>query len=218
MKKLLALLVVLLLATGAFAQDINISAGAEIDYNYMLIGFGTDPNDNTIVFNALSIGAYVDITYVSIGVSYIFSIGDPTGAVYVDGTKDEVNSDLFTAIMEKTSISYLAITALGKYPFDVGGVTIFPMLGLEYILNLSMEQDGTDMKDTMTDEQKDSLNDLFILGGVGADFNITESIYARVLALFAFNLTPDSPLGIMGGAENEWGWTVKAGVAIGYRF
>jgi hypothetical protein len=218
MKKLLALLVVLLLATGAFAQDINISAGAEIDYNYLLIGLGTDPVDDTIVFNALSIGAYVDITYVSIGVSYIFSIGDPTGAVYVDGTKDDAASDALTSTIEKTSISYLAITALGKYPFDVGGVTIFPMLGLEYILNLSLEQDGNDLKDTMTDEEKDSLNDLFILGGVGADFNITESIYARVLALFAFNLTPDSPESIAGGVENEWGWIIKAGVAIGYRF
>jgi hypothetical protein len=58
------------------------------------------------------------------------------------------------------------------------------------------------------------------LAGVCADFNITESIYARVMAIFAYNLTPDSSAGlqIIGDPDNEWGWGIKGGVAIRYMF
>jgi hypothetical protein len=73
-------------------------------------------------------------------------------------------------------------------------------------------------KDDMGDDELEAINDLYILAGVCADFNITESIYARVMAIFSYNLTPDHAMGVGDDPDREWGWGVKGGFAIGYMF
>jgi opacity protein-like surface antigen len=219
MKKLLALLVVLLLATGAFAQDINISAGATVNYIFWDAGAldAAPPNDVEENWSFISIGAFVDVTYAMFSVSYAFSLGGPNVILSVDGTKDDAASEANTTNAEKYAAGYLVITALGKYPIDVGGVTIFPMLGVEYQLNLSLTDDGNDQKDGFTDDQNASLNDFYILGGLGADFNVAENIYIRAMVLYAYNLTPDTPF-TAGGDFTEWGWNIKGGISVGFMF
>jgi hypothetical protein len=222
MKKIIGLLVVLLLSTGAFAQDISISAGAAVNFMYWVNSQSDDSGgpevNQDMGWSALSAGAFVDLTYVMVNLSYAFTLGSPGVTISVDGTKDNAASDAATAAAEDYSASYLVITVLGKYPFDVGGVVIFPMLGAEYQLNLTLYDDDTDLKDTFSDDADASLNDLYLLAGVGADFDITESLYARVMALFSYCLTPDNPGNYDDDDIVKWGWNIKAGVCIGYRF
>ncbi|MBN1798859.1 MAG: hypothetical protein JW822_09790 [Spirochaetales bacterium] len=222
MKKIIGLLLILLLSTGAFAQDISISAGAGINFVYWVTAQSDDSGGPEVNFemgwSALTGGVFVDLTYVMVNLSYAFTLGGPGATISVDGTKDDAASDAQTTLMEDMSASYLIITVLAKYPFDMGGVVIFPMLGAEYQLNLSLYDDDTDLKDGYSDEQNASLNDLYILAGVGADFDITESLYARVMALFSYSLTPENPGNYDDDDIVKWGWNIRAGVCIGYRF
>jgi hypothetical protein len=217
MKKLLIAAAIMLLAAGAFTQDMSLSAGVQANFFYQEGAYNDGPLDYVASYPALGIGAYVDLTYAMISLNYAFTVGDFTGTVYNDGEKDDGASEAFTDLMEGMAASYLVITALGRYPIDLGGVTLSPMLGLEYQLNLTLTRDGDDIKDDLSDEDKEKLNDLFVLGGVCADFNIMESIYIRVLALFAYNLTPDNP-GNPPDPDAEWGWGVRGGIAVGYMF
>jgi hypothetical protein len=114
---------------------------------FVLNGFGTDPVDIDITYNLIAVGAFVDITYAMISVNYAFNMGAPAGTYYIDGEKDDTNTDMLNDGMEDIAVSYLIITALGKYPFNLGGVVISPMLGLEYQLNLTVTDDGEDVKD-----------------------------------------------------------------------
>jgi hypothetical protein len=220
MKKCLTAIALMLLATGAFTQDMSLSAGAQVNYMFILNGFGTDPDDVDLTYHIVSAGAFVDITYVMVSVNYAFNLGPPIGTAYVDGDKNDANTDALNDQLDKIAVSYLVITALGKYPFNVGGMVISPMIGLEYQLNLTLTDDGEDQKDDLDDDEVAALNDLYILAGACADFNIGENLYLRVMALFAYNLTPDSAAGLsmMGDPDDEWGWSIKGGVAIGYMF
>jgi hypothetical protein len=222
MKKIIGLLVIILLSSGAFAQDISMSAGALIDFMYWVNAESNDsggPEVNTeIGWTALSLGAFVDLTYVMVNLTYTFTIGAPTATVSEDGTKNDAASDAQTEFMEDYSASYLVITVLGKYPFDVGGVVIFPMLGAEYQLNLTLYDGDNDQKDGLSDDEIATLNDLYVLAGIGADFDIMESLYCRVTALFSYCLTPDNYGNYDDDDIVKWGWNIKAGVAIGYRF
>jgi hypothetical protein len=60
----------------------------------------------------------------------------------------------------KMTYNYFSLGLLGKYPIDLGGFTLFPMLGFEYNIFLSgkMSADGESV--TL---KRSPLNDMFIL-------------------------------------------------------
>ncbi len=78
------------------------------------------------------------------------------------------------------TLTYLTFGAFGKYPYKLGSLTVFPLLGLEYKLNLAAEDaDGNDLKKDATSKEKSDLNELWIKAGAGADFKISEKVYVR---------------------------------------
>ena len=80
-----------------------------------------------------------------------------------------------------------SFSVLGKYPFDLGAFTIFPLAGLGLRIPLGEWLDGT----RIPSEYRMNPN-LFLSFGGGADFNIAAvpGLFVRPSLLFNFNFRP----------------------------
>jgi small nuclear ribonucleoprotein (snRNP)-like protein len=109
--------------------------------------------------------AFVDLTYIQVSVGYMFidTIGSVTSTV--NGSTSEGKAGY--------SYSYMTLAAYLKYPFSVGPVKLFPLLGIDYRLNLVYtDDDHNDLKSTLTSQQQADLNEIWIEAGAGIDVSI----------------------------------------------
>ena len=117
----------------------------------------------------------------------------------------------------------LGFGILGKYPFNFGKVTAFPLMGVEYRLALSVkDKDGNIIDDIPgADDASSDYSALWFQLGGGVDYALTDALYLRGSALYGIRLAnkvetnevdddPDA------SARLGHGLTVK--VAIGYKF
>jgi len=231
LKKTIAILVIFVcVGTALSAQNIGISfgGGALLDWNF---GNGTkykftkdaadlsstqyspfsggDRKVDDTDYNGLrnmSFGgfAFLDVTYAELDVS--FAYGALTGV-------SRKNKDASKTV-DADSILQLGFTLLGKYPVNLGSITVFPLLGVGYNIVLShskmvypyngpvFDKDGnpeyeSDGKTLKSVEHKISeWNQFSILAGGGFDYNINKNVYIRFSALaqirFASKLMRDS--------------------------
>ena len=186
MKKSISILVLLaLVASGAFAQAFSLSAGGGVQFD---LGVPTsDYLDGVDMF----IGGHVffDATYAELGagVGY-YRLTDP---------------ELYGAA--------LRFSLLGKYPFDLGGFSLFPLLGIRFSVPLNMSYDGNSVDEF---EVGDYVRFGFQVGA-GADFPLGRSVFMRTSLLFNLDLFAPGEDPFDDGLYSL-GPTVKVGV--GYRF
>jgi hypothetical protein len=214
MKTWLAVLALVLIAATAFTLDFSV--GVAVDYQPFSQSISADPEKDTYRFQQLGAGAFVDGTYFLIGADFVFTIANPSGSVYYNGVKDPVDSADLTAAMAGTKISFLDLTALGKYPFRLGAVTLAPAIGVSYMVNMALTQNGEDLKADMSKNDRNSMSDLFVVGGLIVSFSITKSIFVGVNGLFGWNLTPKFWPDELGGTKYS-GWKIKAGLSASYK-
>jgi len=215
MKKRIAILVALaLVATGAFAQ-FSMSTGGGLLANPSFNN-GVDIEgggvSGSVGLDITSIGgfAFFDVTYVELDVSFAYGIATmyTKGAAVDSGTDD-------------TNIMSVGFTLLGKYPINLGKITIFPLLGVEYNLVL-WEKDG------MGDGYKPmDLSQLGFQGGVGLDFGLTNKLFLRAETLFQLRLPnkvmndtadeSDKSLGSYGNADATFGMGPVIKVGVGFK-
>jgi len=219
MKKLALIFIVLLSMGTLFAEGTGglIGAGVFADYQMLMQGMSLSPMDESFTINSINFGVLVDATYAVLNVSYATSIGDPSGEIKVSGTKDQTQSDLLTAAMKGLVATYIDVQLLGKYPINLGSVTLAPAAGIDYMLNLGYTQNGTDLKASLSDTDKTKLNDIYIMVGAIADFNITQNMVIGLKALYGFNVTPDYP-GLYPSGIIFSGSKIDAGLRFVYKF
>ncbi|RPJ08921.1 MAG: hypothetical protein EHM28_02995 [Spirochaetaceae bacterium] len=210
MKKFLVLALICILATSAFAQDIKFGAGISLDYMPMFQNLTVDVADTDVntSMNLLGVSAYFDASFVSLAVGYAFTMGGSTddGRVFGVDVDNETNDDF--------TMSMFTITLLGKYPFDMGGWYLFPMVGIEYSIMIMYSGDGGDTN-MVGETGYDDMNDIVLLGGVGAAFMVDKFVIAPKV-LFIYNLTP-APVEDPDPAEiSQWG--IAIGINVGYMF
>jgi len=185
MKKLgLVLVLVAFVASGVFAQfAMSFGAGGILD---MSLGNGYEYNiteKTTVAFDNTSFGGFVffDITYAEIELDYLYgTIGNT-----VNG-KDQGKT--FSGVFNQ-----LGIGIMGKYPIDLGIMTLFPMIGINYNMVSSYEIDGKEYsKVTGADLKSYTISEYFsqlgILAGVGADFTLTDQLFLRAEVQFHLRL------------------------------
>jgi len=119
-----------------------------------------DPAKQSVSFGVL---AFVDATYAQLSLGYTMAFGGTTniyGSAYGTTTVDAtVPFDFDT--------TYLAFTALAKYPFKVGRTTLFPLVGVEYDLDLTYtNSSGSNLKSSLASPQ--DANQLWIRAGGGS--------------------------------------------------
>ena len=164
MKKIYCIgLCLALVKIAAFAQDIDFSAGGGALF---AMGFAQPGGDRGLKLREMDPGAYV----------------------FFDATFHEVSLNVFKGFHKATfdaaggtgtstrtfDITYMSLEVCGKYPIALGSVTIFPLLGFEFMFCLSAPG---------LPEEFDSkvwyFNAMWLKLGVGADFALTKKLYLR---------------------------------------
>jgi len=201
MKKSISLLVLLaLVAGGAFAAGFGLSVGGGliVDYSggngykvsydgpaYFASRYG---ETETVKYNNTSFGFYgfFDATYVEIDIGYARGSIKP---------KYQGFSGL------SIGANQLFISLLGKYPIELakGKFVIFPLLGVSYNRVISASVIGFTM------DEPGKLSQFGIQGGVGLDFNLTKKLFLRAETLIQVRL----PNSYMNDEKDDAEKTVK---------
>ncbi|MFP4378077.1 MAG: hypothetical protein ACLFP4_13620, partial [Spirochaetales bacterium] len=179
MKRFMVVLAVLAISGTAFGQGIDVAVGIDVPISLMTqddeLTDGTLTATDRFAFTLIGASAFVDATYVELGVGYIVNIGD------VDYTYIEDGSEIGTDTVD-LKVSYIQVGLAGKYPIAINDTTVFsPRLGLDYLLNLtaSSEDEGI-TKEDFTEEAQAELNELFLQIGGDIDVGVAESVFIRI--------------------------------------
>jgi hypothetical protein len=197
---------------------LSLGAGAALDLTTWgdlkgnVSGFSAEVKEE---MKPIDIKAFVDFTYLQVSAGYIM-VNGATGTI-------GIGSALSTMDL-KGILTYVSFAGYLKYPFHVGAVTVFPLLGVEYKLNLtSKDGSGNDVKSTMTSQQQADLNELWIEGGAGMDFTLGP-FYIRPEVLIGFKPLSTTDNDTISAAESS-GWTsvsfnyftVNLNILVGYK-
>jgi len=195
-KRILVVLGLMVCIVGpAFAiPDFRLSAGTGLFFDGTGLG-GIEASNSSFdhpveikwINTAFSGFIFFDATFAELSLG--FSRGDSQIQIYRTG------GDLSDEYFDK-SLTNLNISLLGKYPFWITPrFSIFPLLGIDYLLALSMEDKGGSHKndENLTNSQGGPLlagdfNSLSLKLGMGLDYLFTERIFLRFNALGGLRL------------------------------
>ena len=230
-KKLVSVLAVAVLSA-TFVFAIDLSAGGGFDFSYLSQSVktsgspfpGVEINGKySMSMMQMGVNGFFDAQYVTAKLGIAFNVGNPKisysitqKALGIENTKSD------SVVLEKTSFTYLDFALLGKYPFKVGIAKIYPLLGFDFRINVSAKSDGEDMRENMTSEQKNALNQYYFVLGLGSDIYVMDKLFIRPTALFGIQMNPakDNPF-LKGSAnltvKNGFNYMINAGLSVGYQ-
>ncbi|MDR1307316.1 MAG: hypothetical protein LBK74_07060 [Treponema sp.] len=242
MKKYIVLALIVLLSAGAvFADDYGFSVGGGFsfvfDYTTATLNYDVPANafpgqtmrieeSKKQTIKEFNYGGYLffDAKYVEFVLTLAGGPADitveyPTLVAQSPGNEEEVTST-------KTSFN-MGFSVLGKYPFTLGPVTLFPLAGIDYIVYLTGTYPKADLQKTNGVHRNVAadFNTLWFKFGGGVDIPVMEKLFVRVEALYGFGLENKFQKNGEDEAEKQygevdWGWvngpTVRVGV--GYKF
>lgn len=195
--------ITIIAAFQAYAIEIDLSAGAGLRISSLNRNAKADGAD-VIQWNAtrgfIAPEIFIDATYLEASFGYSLMLGG--SAKYI------VNGDVIDDNPINERYAYFAMGLLGKYPFDVSGIRVFPLLGCEFLINtLLRDADGNDLREGMTDDQIADLNSVWISAGAGADIDISKDLYIRPKIIIGF--------AFLNGADRD---EIDAYEAMGYAY
>jgi hypothetical protein len=205
MKKIsLILLLVVLVTAGAFAKEglFALGGGAffDMDWNH-----GVEAGGDFIGKNSKNFGGYafLDIKYLELNAGMAYGVIQ--GVLKGSGSSTHVDLD---------NQFQVGFSLLGKYPFGIGPISLFPLLGV----SCNMVLPGDKIKD---------MSQFGFLGGAGVDIKL-KKLFLRGELLFNIRL-PNNEMSdlrdflnaLPGSAQDAkttfgLGPTIKVG--LGYRF
>jgi len=191
-KVVVALLMAAIVTGGAFAIDLSAGIGGAFSGIFQTYNWTDDGKDfldafdiEKDAFNQNNIGggffAYFDASYVMLSFGMSFFDNSPANK---DAKKWMDDNKI------KNSATFIDIGLYGKFPIDLDGLTLFPMLGGEVKLPIAMATtvDGEKFKYTNDDgDEVSPMPDhttLWLKVGVGADIPLSEQMYLRFMGLY----------------------------------
>ena len=154
MKRILTILFILTISVSAFSLGISAGVGADAAYGWSTLSttFGGTTSTMTISDVPLNFKGFIDFTYVEASVGYMMVNG------YTSITKP---ANTTTNSTDKTGS--LSLSLMAKYPFNLGPVTLFPLAGFQYVMNLSAtDSSGHDQKAAMSADNKANLDQFWL--------------------------------------------------------
>jgi hypothetical protein len=238
-KIILALFLTVFVVMGAFAEfgmsvgggvfsDLSFNNGSKMETTYP--SSYPDPLKNrtdTVSggFRNMSFGAFgfFDITYAEIGGYFAYGL-----TTYVSETKEGTKDPVKTGPTDTGGVLQFGFSFLGKYPVDMGSVTIFPLVGFDYNIVLSADTKLRGIYNAI------DLSQLGFLAGIGSDVKLGGPLFIRLEGLLhlrlptkvakaqkeaadlIYNATPNPKPSIK--TSNTMGFGPQVKVAIGYKF
>jgi opacity protein-like surface antigen len=125
--------------------------------------------------------AFFDATFAELSVAY--NSGGAT--VKPETTLPAAASAFLSGLLDEYELSYKALdlSLMAKYPFSLGAFTLFPLLGLDYLLVLSVKDEHGIGLDNPGD-----YNSFSFQLGLGADYAFGRALYVRGEFLYSFQL------------------------------
>ena len=212
MKKVLIAVLLLGLAIGASALDMSAGAGAAPNFTSGTYNFPSLHGDISLHSTPVNFVAFFDATYVQISAGYMFVNG---------GTATSSGTTLSMPV--GGSASYLSFAAYVKYPFAFGSFSVFPLLGIEYKLNLTYTDGNGNDKSSLSSQQQADLNEIWFEAGAGADFSFGR-FYVRPEMFFGFKPLSTTDNNNVSSTSQTFGtpvtltWlTVNVELLVGYK-
>jgi len=213
---LIALLMVVSVATFVSAQKIDMMAGIQGSYIPWNIT-GDSSGSGSFDMSLMDFGVFVDATYVRVDIAFGFNVSD-----MLITSKNSSGTVEYVYTNTNISVSVFSISIVGKYPIEATkGVNLWPALGFGYDMMLSIKS-----KDGKIDYAKDGygyfkfddMSDLYLLLGLGGDIAVSDNLAIVPMLLYGLNLTPkitkeDTP------ASVTWsGYKFVLSLGVGYKF
>jgi hypothetical protein len=197
-KKIVFAAFLLVLATAVFAADFGISVGGGAILGGNFTKSETDPTNMVVQKTALAYetnafvaGAFlfVDATYAELSAAYFAEIGKVTGVSHT--VTDSLGSSFYAedngkhADADQDYLSHVIIVdLLGKYPFVLNEkFTVFPALGVGLKFPIAGNENS--------DKEHDVTWGVVGKAGAGLDFSLTQALFLRCEALFAYQFASD---------------------------
>jgi hypothetical protein len=196
------------------------SAGGRIFYNGMFrtldtkVGQGSESVSSDI--NGFGIGGFFDATYVEIGMDFIFSSYKYTYSRHGYYTESgEVEQKL----------THFGFSIIGKYPFVLEKLTVFPLLGIDYQIFISGSKNNGDTLSRDDLGYYDDEYDVFSVAvGGGLDYTLVGKLYLRGELLFNFKVldSKSESMARYDSKENSeafslFTWGPRVSVGVGYK-
>ncbi|MDR2597429.1 MAG: hypothetical protein LBC76_08950 [Treponema sp.] len=236
-KIILALLLAAFIAGGAFAQMMEMSVGGGLLFDFSgnnglkiettnppaPFGDGKSRSDYT-GFRNTSFGAFAffDVTYAEIDTYFAYGLMSIVGE-----TKEGTASAKKSNPVDAGGALQFGFSMLGKYPVDLGGVTIFPLVGFDYNIVLSADSKLRGNGKAMDFSQ------FGFLAGVGTDIKMSGPLFLRLEGLLHMRFPPkifkDTKTAVdltsvlyeaFGGkfsAKTTWGFGPQIKAAVGFK-
>jgi hypothetical protein len=141
-------------------------------------------------------------------------------------TSDNVTNPDGLPDMSRISLNF---GVFGKYPFDLGAINIFPLLGIDYDLTVTAKFTRPDGRELPLDgkngrpDNAGEMSALWVKAGAGIDYDFSDNMYIRASILYGIRTSnkleadnAERDKNINAQARTGHGVTVKAGV--GARF
>ncbi len=215
--KPLALAAVLLLASLAAplstgALGLSYGGGGSLNFSPVTFSgvYGGTPSQVTSQASATAV-QFFDATYIMVQVGYFLNRGstEPTSAI-------TPTTSGFAAMLTGLSLGLAA-----RLPIRIGPVEVFPLIGVEYVLNLSYTDDrGDDLRATLSASTA-FLDELWLKGGLGVDV-LLGSLFLRPMVVAGYKpfgaatVTSAPSSGTLTLAYSAY--TIDVYLLFGYRF
>jgi len=172
---------------GSLTTGIRKEEGKQSDGGLMRKFTITETNSKS----ALDIGGFVffDLKYAEINVSTFYGSGKSRESWSKDFSNNVLPSEKKDIASGSFSAMLLNIGVLGKYPFYMNKITLFPALGIDYQLWLLHSENGK-----RTSGDLSANNAIWLKLGGGIDYLITRSFFLRGELLWAAKLPSKNEL------------------------
>lgn len=180
MKKIIIVIISICITATAFAQPPSIGIGAVVSpswQKFSIDNFENEPIDIDVTFSVRPIGvqAYLDVGSLIFTATYARS-----KTLKIEASGSDAGFSAGNVVEGNLEITTISFGGLLKLPISLGNITLFPLLGAEYMLTLDIE--GADSS------FMDNYNRIWLKGGLGLDIPLNQQIYLRPTALFGFGL------------------------------